>query len=93
MPAMAARQRGAAVRQPWKATARLSEECTRTMVNTWIYYGYLDDVRCSDMLRPHARWHRGESAAARVAVFRAGEATSHGNIMTQANTHPNQALT
>ena len=40
-----------------------------------------------------ARWHGGQNVAARVIVFRAGETTNGGNVLTQANTYPYQAQT
>ena len=39
------------------------------------------------------RWHGGQNAAALVIVFRVGETTNRGNVLTQANTYPNQAQT
>jgi len=63
------------------------------MVTILIYLGDLGGARWSDELRPRARWRGGVSAAAQVAVFHVDGAMSHGNIMTQANTHPDQALT
>ena len=39
-----------------------------------------------------ARWRQGQNAVARVIVFHADGTTNGGNIITQANTHPNQAL-
>ena len=90
---MAAWRRGAAVHRPWKAMVKPAEERMRSTVTTRIYYCNLGDMRYFDVLRPRAQWRGGERAVARVAVFHIGETTNGGNIITQANTYPNQALT
>lgn len=48
---------------------------------------------CSNKLRPCARWRGGESVAAQVAKFRAGETPIHGNIMSKERTHHRLVLT
>ena len=72
-----------------QAIAGLGEECTSIMVTIRIYLGDLGDSRCSNMLHPRARWCGGESAVARVVVFRASEAMIHHSVMPDTRTHPN----